>query len=127
MCFLSSLCVVVPPVPGRHFVFDGRFLHGARPAPPETKKGGKRLTFLANIWVGHKPANASALLPELQVWSTHGEAKGESSLVNTAPLAVTPVESTTTGSTVESPLEGGKFPSYLQLRKLLKFDSNSRI
>ena len=55
------------PAVGKHFVFDGRFLHGV-PSLPATEsdaaggataaseEGGLRVTFLVNIWLGYTPA-----------------------------------------------------------------------
>lgn len=82
-------CTMVQPRPGRHLVFDGRFLHGAPRAlgGGDDAKATRRVTFMANIWVGHKPANASTLLPELQVWSSCDEG---CALVATSPAEVSP-------------------------------------
>lgn len=108
-------CTVVPPHPGRHLVFDGRYLHGA----PERSKisiagsatGVKRVTFMANIWVGHKPSNASPLPSELQGWSNSNNA-GTPRDAMTCVLAVKPdlVSPLELGkvATAVFPLEGGK-------------------
>ena len=56
-------CELVEPAVGRHLVFDGRKLHAAFPSLRRTSgataDGGDsvstRVTFLANIWVGHRP------------------------------------------------------------------------
>eukprot|EP01041_Mallomonas_annulata_P000188 gene188-323_t len=71
-------CYVSWPVLGKHVAFDGRFLHGApahkalcaltMPADvnlPHTDalrhESGPRVTFLVNIWCGHRPVNVIPL------------------------------------------------------------------
>lgn len=75
---IARLCLS-RPVPGKHIAFDGRLLHGAptdvydeillrrtqghpNGLTPKKKKGGpsrlQRATFLANIWINHKPRDA---------------------------------------------------------------------
>lgn len=49
------------PRVGKHFAFDGRFVHGAPAAPPPAVSAsggceGVRITFLVNIWLGYTPA-----------------------------------------------------------------------
>ena len=48
------------PTRGRHFAFDGRFLHAAKEInhAPLGKKA-TRVTLLVNVWVNHKPVSAS--------------------------------------------------------------------
>jgi len=65
------------PLRGKQLVFDGRLLHGA-PAHPALRKPGLddrisngekeswRITFLVNIWVGHKPAGVHPLTIEIR-------------------------------------------------------------
>ena len=48
------------PVRGKHFSFDGRWLHGAL-ASLRAEDGGRRLTFLTNVWLGHKPVGIEEL------------------------------------------------------------------
>ena len=61
--------LLVPPLVGRHCRFDGRHLHGA-PAcfcpealaaaaevAPAATAHYERITFLVNIWIGHRPGN----------------------------------------------------------------------
>jgi hypothetical protein len=83
------------PAPGKHLVFDGRLLHGApahtglrrRPAaspPPDDNDGSVtpataittgpklRITFLVNIWVGHRPCDAMILPNEIRERLVHG-------------------------------------------------------
>lgn len=45
------------PKPGRHLVFDGRLMHGVPSsfARAGAAVGGRRITFLANIWLNHEP------------------------------------------------------------------------
>ena len=44
------------PRVGRHLVFDGRALHAAPRALATSGGGGKRYTFLVNIWLNHRPS-----------------------------------------------------------------------
>lgn len=46
--------VLVPPRRGRHVRFDGRWLHGV-PEALCSPKPYRRVTFLVNIWIGHRP------------------------------------------------------------------------
>jgi hypothetical protein len=50
------------PEMGKHFAFDGRFLHGvptAATAPGcSMSRGGVRITFLVNVWLQHRPADS---------------------------------------------------------------------
>ena len=54
---------IVPPRVGRHVRFDGRLLHGA-PLELLEARGDEapyvRVTFLVNIWIGHRPRAAPA-------------------------------------------------------------------
>jgi len=50
----DSACLV-PPRVGRHLRFDGCWLHGAPDALVPTGGEYRRVTFLVNIWIGHKP------------------------------------------------------------------------
>jgi hypothetical protein len=60
---LDRLCngnvVVSHPVPGKHLAFDGRYLHGVpevlRRAAPGAAAIGRRVTFLVNVWLNHRP------------------------------------------------------------------------
>lgn len=61
---ISSILVSRPQV-GKHLVFDGRLLHGA---PSHfalrnltQRSSSERLTFLVNVWVGHKPVGVRVL------------------------------------------------------------------
>jgi hypothetical protein len=62
VCGDITECVVSWPTWGKQITFDGRFLHGA---PSEFARGstrsGKRVTFLVNIWLNHKPITAQPL------------------------------------------------------------------
>jgi hypothetical protein len=69
------------PQVGKHFVFDGRYLHAAPQhellAPRLTPKGNCpaiRVTFLANIWLNHQPISIaqlpSSLLKQMSKIST---------------------------------------------------------
>jgi hypothetical protein len=72
---------------GKHIVFDGRLLHGApshhalRPLALDTKTASTttkeeddiistseqwRITFLVNVWIGHKPAGVHVLPTEIR-------------------------------------------------------------
>ena len=65
------------PRPGKHLAFDGRLLHGAPYAlttarAPEVRGAGEgadrratRTTFLANVWLGHKPIGLERLPAQL--------------------------------------------------------------
>ena len=64
----SGQCEVVSPSAGRHLCFDGRKLHAAFPSlqsPDRTTDavvvGSSRVTFLVNIWIGHKPVGIKNL------------------------------------------------------------------
>ena len=76
------------PAVGKHFAFDGRFLHGA-PAPPPAAKAGAvkggaaaaassagdgrqiRVTFLVNIWLGYTPAGVRRFeASQADAWSS---------------------------------------------------------
>ena len=55
MSLYDTVCLV-PPRVGRHVRFDGRWLHGAPEMLCVTDaESYQRITFLVNIWVGHKP------------------------------------------------------------------------
>lgn len=114
----------VYPRAGRHLVFDGRLLHGApaqeacQATNPGSQSTAKRVTFLANIWVGHRPANASPLPTELQGFSNTGSLKDVTDKTGTVlaetPTQVQPMSSAAAGGKPRAfPLEGG------QLRTLL--------
>mmetsp|Transcript_13470 Transcript_13470/g.36295 ORF Transcript_13470/g.36295 Transcript_13470/m.36295 type:complete len:367 (-) Transcript_13470:279-1379(-) len=116
-------CTLVPPHPGRHLVFDGRFLHGAprrvaAATGPRTGPDVRRVTFLANIWVGHKPGNASPLPANLHSWASGAkEDRSDVVFVAKAPAAVPPVEVARTDLQDESfPLEGGTLKVQLPTR-----------
>eukprot|EP00933_Yihiella_yeosuensis_P082696 TRINITY_DN9666_c0_g1_i1.p1 TRINITY_DN9666_c0_g1~~TRINITY_DN9666_c0_g1_i1.p1 ORF type:complete len:424 (-),score=88.41 TRINITY_DN9666_c0_g1_i1:196-1467(-) len=47
------------PQIGKHISFDGRWLHAAPSDTIDDAKSGKRVTFLVNIWLNHKPLSAS--------------------------------------------------------------------
>ena len=57
---------IVPPRVGRHVRFDGRLLHGA-PLELLEARGDEspyvRVTFLVNIWIGHKPRGCARYRP----------------------------------------------------------------
>lgn len=65
------------PKPGKHIAFDGRLLHGVlhdllpQSFPPgiipvgSSKDDALRVTFLANIWLNHKPKDVTPLHHEL--------------------------------------------------------------
>ena len=48
--------VLSHPETGKHLSFDGRMLHGA-PRELAREGSGLRVTFLVNVWLGHKPAD----------------------------------------------------------------------
>ena len=62
VCGDITECVVSWPKWGKQITFDGRFLHGA---PSEFARGtpqsSKRVTFLVNVWLNHKPITAEPL------------------------------------------------------------------
>ena len=62
VCGDITECVVSWPKWGKQITFDGRFLHGA---PSEFARGtpqsSKRVTFLVNVWLNHKPITAQPL------------------------------------------------------------------
>ena len=57
---------IVPPRVGRHVRFDGRLLHGA-PLELLEARGDEapyvRVTFLVNIWIGHRPRGCARYKP----------------------------------------------------------------
>lgn len=107
---VRALGLVVPPRAGRHLVFDGRFLHGAPrfPSRPTSEnldvRSGLRVTFLANIWVGHKPGNASSLPAELR-WTE--ESQLSAGVLSPSPKPVQPKEVEPGSTSTSFPLEGG--------------------
>jgi hypothetical protein len=57
-----SECAVSWPRWGKQITFDGKFLHGAPLAfAARERESGKRITFLVNIWLNHKPVTAEPL------------------------------------------------------------------
>ena len=62
VCGAVTECVVSWPEWGKQITFDGKFLHGA---PAELARGSarreKRVTFLVNVWLNHKPVTAEPL------------------------------------------------------------------
>ncbi|KAL1519695.1 hypothetical protein AB1Y20_023205 [Prymnesium parvum] len=55
---------------GRHLSFDGRLLHGApselmQPAGKAAAGSARRVTFLVNVWLNHKPWGSDALEQDL--------------------------------------------------------------
>lgn len=60
----DAVCLV-PPRAGRHLRFDGRWLHGAPEALGTTLAGRSylRVTFLVNVWVGHRPGRCARFQP----------------------------------------------------------------
>ena len=56
----------MPPRVGRHVRFDGRLLHGA-PLELLEARGDEapyvRVTFLVNIWIGHRPRGCARYRP----------------------------------------------------------------
>ena len=57
---------IVPPRVGRHVRFDGRLLHGAPLELLEARADGApyvRVTFLVNIWIGHRPRGCARYKP----------------------------------------------------------------
>jgi hypothetical protein len=71
------------PSVGKHFGFDGRFVHGAPAAPPPAASscaGGEqiRVTFLVNIWLGYTPAGVRRFNASLSpTWSAPSTAAAE--------------------------------------------------
>ena len=60
-----SECAVSWPRWGKQITFDGKFLHGAPLAfAARERESGKRVTFLVNIWLNHKPVTADPLTDE---------------------------------------------------------------
>jgi len=58
------------PKVGRHLSFDGRLLHGApselmQPAGKAAAGSARRVTFLVNVWLNHKPWGSDALEQDL--------------------------------------------------------------
>jgi hypothetical protein len=100
------------PSVGKHFAFDGRFVHGAPSAPPSAPAapgsvGGEqlRVTFLVNIWLGYTPAGVRRFeASPAGGWSAPGSAKaaaerrkgkapvGASSAVISPSLSLLPTE-----------------------------------
>jgi hypothetical protein len=66
-------CFISVPEVGKHIAFDGRLLHGApselipfvRTNKSTSADDELRITFLVNIWIGHRP---SAVSPMTQIW-----------------------------------------------------------
>lgn len=55
------------PRRGKHIAFDGRWLHGAPDGFPQSRRapraGEKRITFLVNVWLNHRPLAAERAHP----------------------------------------------------------------
>ena len=55
------------PKVGKHFQFDGGWLHGALASlVPDAALGRTRITFLCNIWLGHRPVGIQRLPAEVR-------------------------------------------------------------
>ena len=52
----------------KHLAFDGQLLHGTVPMP--TALSGRRITFLVNLWLNHRPSNCRRLPKGLRRGST---------------------------------------------------------
>ncbi|KAL3892878.1 MAG: hypothetical protein SGPRY_014695, partial [Prymnesium sp.] len=86
------------PAVGKHFAFDGRFLHGAPAlASPAKEVSGQRVTFLVNVWLGYTPAGLrrygdshqrSHEAVELSDVPAADEAGSESSVIETSVQVV---------------------------------------
>ncbi|CAK9073735.1 unnamed protein product [Durusdinium trenchii] len=106
----SAWCTVVPPRLGRHLAFDGRFLHGAT-APRTRPCRGQRVTFLANIWVGHQPGNASPLPTDLQAFTGPESMRSVDKALSSPfplPTQAKVVEIAASDEIKNFPLEGGE-------------------
>jgi len=52
------------PHTGKHFVFDGQLLHAAlHELSSDEEATAPRITFLVNIWLGHRPGKCRPLPP----------------------------------------------------------------
>ena len=106
------------PSAGKHFAFDGRFLHGApasslRPvaAKPSSAGGGKdiRITLLVNIWLGYTPAGVRRFeASPTDAWSSTSTAAAAARKPRVEPIIspVTspfPAEMDTEGLLVDAP------------------------
>ncbi|CAK9090377.1 Uncharacterized protein SCF082_LOCUS42628 [Durusdinium trenchii] len=49
----------------KHIAFDGQLLHGTVPGG-QGGQGGRRITFLVNIWLNHRPSNCRRLSKALR-------------------------------------------------------------
>eukprot|EP00928_Gymnodinium_smaydae_P054308 TRINITY_DN3810_c0_g1_i3.p1 TRINITY_DN3810_c0_g1~~TRINITY_DN3810_c0_g1_i3.p1 ORF type:complete len:404 (+),score=87.72 TRINITY_DN3810_c0_g1_i3:36-1247(+) len=96
------------PAVGKHIAFDGRWLHGA-PADlaaalaPESgaaaggeakTSGGKRVTFLVNVWLNHKPIGAAPFS------SSAASLSAPESLSGVLPLSLAPRSATAKPETI---------------------------
>ena len=55
-------CAISWPEWGKQITFDGKLLHGAPgELAREQTRSGKRITFLVNVWLNHKPLTAEVL------------------------------------------------------------------
>ena len=96
------------PSAGKHFAFDGRFLHGA---PASSGGGGKdiRVTFLVNIWLGYTPAGVRRFeASPTDAWSSTSTAAAAARKPRVEPIIspVTspfPAEMDTEGLLVDAP------------------------
>ena len=98
------VCLSFPSV-GKHFSFDGRYLHGAPAATPpaaHAKQQAKpsappisaplRVTFLVNIWLGYTPAGVRRLSPSSPLGSSAAP-RSSAAATRPSPAMLAPVPS----------------------------------
>jgi len=76
------------PVPGKHLAFDGRLLHGAlhdMQAPSAAPY--VRISLLVNVWLGHRPAEAATLPPQLAASLSNAAVAHFGQAVQAVPVA----------------------------------------
>ena len=74
--------VLSHPEAGKHLSFDGRMLHGA-PRELAREGSGLRVTFLVNVWLGHKPADVEPF-PEEALGEFREASRGDEPWVRVA-------------------------------------------
>jgi len=95
------------PVAGKHICFDGRLLHGVPPelaaeaSGVEGPAGYTRLTFLANVWLNHRPTSVDPLGEEV-VAKLNPKCVFATSFANPAPIVEVRTEE-------EAPVQGFAF------------------
>ena len=92
VCGDISSCSISWPEWGKQITFDGKLLHGAPSEFSRTPtQSRKRITFLVNVWLNHKPLTAEQLSEEeLDVMKLRDVARMESFVSSSATVKTEP-------------------------------------